>query len=92
MSDGARPEPDPQTFLPADLRPAWAVVPRATLYWLFAAGAALGAGAALSGVGFALGHDGLRWGFAAALALVVLGRAVVVRAERGRQAALRGRA
>ena len=79
MADVIGPEPDPQNLLPADLRAGWAVVPRATLYWLFAAGAILGAGAALSAVGFALGPDALRWGFPAALGLTMVRRIALSR-------------
>jgi hypothetical protein len=91
VSNAIGPDPDPQNLLPAGLRAGWAVVPRSSLYGLFVAGAVLGAGAALSAVGFALGHDPLRWGFPVALALAGLGRVAWDRAERRRLNDLRGR-
>jgi hypothetical protein len=45
-------EADPQNLLPEDQRPHWAVVPRDALYQLVLVGLLLGAGAAVSVVGF----------------------------------------
>lgn len=85
-------DPDPQELLPASLRAAWAVVPRATLYWLFIAGALLGAGAAVSVVGFATGDANLRYGWPIGFGVAALvGRIVYARVEDRRIASLRGR-
>ena len=84
-------QPDPQELLPADCREDRAVVHRLSLYWLFAAGVLVGAGAALSVVGFLTGDFSLYWAFPVALAVAALGQTVVSWAERRRLAAPRPR-
>ena len=93
MENVTPPKADPQTLLPPELRSDWAVVPRLSLYWLFTAGAIVGAGAALSVVGFVIGGPAaLRWVFPAALVVAASVQVFVSRGERNRLAALRDRA
>ncbi len=60
---------DPQQLLPRELRARWAVVPKAVLYQMVIVGAIIGAGAAVSTVGFVVGPRWMVFGFPAALGL-----------------------
>ncbi len=91
MSDGVT-EPDPQHLLPDDLRARWAVVPRASLYGLFAAGVLLGAGAGLAAAGALGGDRRLGWAFPVALLLSLLVGELLRRRDRQRLRELAGRA
>lgn len=91
MADATEWEPDPQDLLPADLRSEWAVIPTVELYWVVVVGAIFGAGGALSICGVAFGHEGLRWGFPAALVLSFVGSKVMSMGHARRIRMLRGR-
>lgn len=65
-------EPDPQRLLPPDLRSQWAVVPRDVLYQALLVGGLLGAGIALSIVGFVLDVRALWLAFPVAGLLALL--------------------
>jgi hypothetical protein len=91
MADATDSGPDPQDLLPADLRSEWAVIPTVELYWVFVVGAIFGAGVALNICGFAFGHEGLRWGFLAALSLSFVGSKVMSIGHGRRVRMLKGR-
>lgn len=63
---------EPQELLPEPMQDRWAVVPRATLYQLFMVGALIGAGVAMSVVGFTSGPGWLRYAFPISLILAQL--------------------
>jgi hypothetical protein len=65
-------EPDPQRLLPEELRPLWAVVPKALLYQMVLVGALLGAGAATSAYAFLLGEPRGWYAFPLAIGLAWL--------------------
>jgi hypothetical protein len=57
-----------------DGAPAFPELGRKELYWLFAAGVLLGAGAMASICGFLVTSEVLQWGFPASLLLAAAGR------------------
>jgi hypothetical protein len=76
-------EDDFQHLLPGHMRPRWAVVPRFFLYQLFFVGGLLGAGVALTVIGFAYdAHRWMRWGWAVALLVAWLQNVLLSRHER----------
>jgi hypothetical protein len=91
MTRAAEQESDPQRLMAVEFRSDWAVVPPLSLYWLFVVGVLLGAGGAVSLIGFALGNSVMSWGWPASLVLALVGGKVMARYERSRLARLKAR-
>lgn len=82
MDKMVRPEPDFQHLLPRSMQAKWAVVPRFFLYQLCVVCALLGAGFAMSVVGWVTGNGWLPWAFPIALAVCWLQNKALSRYER----------
>ena len=88
-ADDDAPLPDPQEYLPVDLRRWWVVARRGALYWLFLQAALLGAGLTLTIGGLVeSSHAGWVPGLLVALGVMAVNGLLIRRSERAWLASL----